>query len=905
MAQIVKYVAQEQLNPDAGGMPRPQISDAMGNAVQGIGGAISNVGAMLADRKEKQDNFKDENSYRKLQLNLGQQLNEQAENMAPDGDGFHDGYLANVYKPERDKFLSGVSQRNRAKFETLLNDDGVATTEWSIKAAETQHGQAKVWTKQQIDETTNQLGTAISQDMEGYDSYLKQGYELIDSAPNMTTPERMAERVKWERFAQVSYLNRLMEQNPEGVLKDLGADPRYLSPTTQFESLKKSLVTQESGGNANAISPKGAIGLMQVMPGTAIDIAKEINDPNFNPNWNAIQITEYLSNPTVNQRYGDYYLKKQIRTFASRGGLEAALVAYNGGPARAEAWIKSGFDDSILPAETRKYYKDVMSRLPGMKGTGTGDPKSVVLDFDRSGMKAIAGQSEDKLNPDLVQRVKTSFAGLGIDRVKVNSGARSQEDNDRVGGAKGSQHLHGNAMDINVSGYSTAERVQIIQMLSANGITGIGVGSNMIHADLGGRRAWGYSTGPSGGGSVPAWAKAAIDDHLAGKSQPSTRGVGGAARFSSLPYSDRQQFIQKADQEVTTRYNATTKASAVQRVELKTEMDNELASLRNTGTSTNRMDDTQVSTVLGEDDYVRWIADKRQAQRMFTARDGLSTASLNDMSDRLADYEPVPGSPTYADDVQVHAAVQKEIDKITKMRAERPEDAAMLFPDVKKAYADVQASMESGAPEPSEVQNFVKLMIDRQKEFNLKPGSEAPVPREWAMGIGQSLARIPELAGKNAPEVNAAITAQYMSLEKVFGDYTDEVILYALSEYRGVGTNTAELLTGYMQAISSGGDPLKLRPKESPAVDRDQVEGTTGYLWRKAKDFWSGTESEDAAPGDAGPPEQSAPPSPETIIRVIGALNGVDTPEEEADIVTRYGQAAVDAAKMRIGAAQQ
>src|SRR5690606_8579178 len=118
------------------------------------------------------------------------------------------------------------------------------------------------------------------------------------------------------------------------------------------------------------------------------------------------------------------------------------------------------------------------------------------------------------------------FAALGIDKVKINSGFRAPAHNEAVGGATGSRHQHGDAMDIDVSGYSHAQRVELIRTLSANGITGLGIGANIIHADLGGRRAWGYARS-SGGGEVPKWAKAAIDEHLAGTAQPGKPGLGG------------------------------------------------------------------------------------------------------------------------------------------------------------------------------------------------------------------------------------------------------------------------------------------------------------------------------------------------------------------------------------------
>lgn len=904
MAQIEKRTAQIGLDP--GSAPSVQIDDTLARAVGGLGNSVSNVGAMLQERKDKQQDFKDQNNYRKLQLDLSQQMSDEADKMAPDGEGFHDQFLSQVYNPARDKFLASVSPKNRAKFETILGSDGADTADWSYKAADAQKGQAKNWTQQQLSDMQEQSATYISKNPDAYDAYHDSVMKSIDDAPYLSTAEKMKTKHDWDQFAQVSFLNRQMEQDPEGVLRDLGADPRFLSPTTQFGALKKALVIQESGGDASAISSKGAIGVMQVMPGTAIDIAKELHDPNFNPRWNAQEITQYLSNPTVNQRYGDYYLKKQIRDFGARGGIEAALIAYNGGPGRAEAWIKAGRDDSVIPKESANYYKEIMARLPGMAAAGKGDPKGVTLVFsDRTDIK---GQDEAHVNPDLVGRIKTSFAALGIDKVKINSGARDEADNERVGGAKKSQHLHGNAMDIDVSGYSTAERVQLIRTLSANGITGLGIGANMIHADLGGRRAWGYANS-AGGGAVPGWAQAAIADHLANKS---TVPVGaGNSRFSTLDYKSRQSFINQADQEVTRRYNAESKVSALQKVQVNQGMDNEEASLLRTGKSTG-FDETTVATVLGEDEYLKWQEKKQTALRTFTAKDGISAMTPEEMGDRLADYTPTEGSPTYASDVKVQAAVQKEIDRVTRLRATKPDQAALEDPDVKAAYEKVDAASAAGPPNPADVQDFVQKMLTKQKDYGLKPGTEAPVPHGWAIEIGKQLAKIPELGqNKTTPAaVNHALIQQYTALQQVFGDYTDEVIMYALAEYKGVGKNTAASIAASMNALAAGGDPWRSL-RFGPAYDRDAIEQATNPgFFSKAWDFIRG-DTNDAAPEPAGDAQPAEPvktsggvPSGETVLRVISLLNGA-TPEEEADIASRYGQAAVDAAKRKTAAGTQ
>ncbi len=75
--------------------------------------------------------------------------------------------------------------------------------------------------------------------------------------------------------------------------------------------------------------------------------------------------------------------------------------------------------------------------------------------------------------------------------LKINSGYRDPAHNAKVGGAKGSQHVHGNAFDVDVSGYSEAERMALIEKAKAAGFRGIGVYDNALHFDVGPERAWG------------------------------------------------------------------------------------------------------------------------------------------------------------------------------------------------------------------------------------------------------------------------------------------------------------------------------------------------------------------------------------------------------------------------------
>ncbi len=88
------------------------------------------------------------------------------------------------------------------------------------------------------------------------------------------------------------------------------------------------IIEVESSFRVNAVSKKGAVGLMQVKPSVANAIAEKImGKENFD-----------LYNPEDNITLGTYYLAKLIERFDN---LETALLAYNLGPTRVGESIKS------------------------------------------------------------------------------------------------------------------------------------------------------------------------------------------------------------------------------------------------------------------------------------------------------------------------------------------------------------------------------------------------------------------------------------------------------------------------------------------------------------------------------------------------------------------------------------
>lgn len=98
----------------------------------------------------------------------------------------------------------------------------------------------------------------------------------------------------------------------------------------------RAVMEVESAGNPRAVSHAGAMGLMQIMPGTWAELraAHRLGDDPFDPRDNILAGTAYL------------------RQMYDRFGSPGFLAAYNAGPARYQEHLDTG---RALPRETRNY----------------------------------------------------------------------------------------------------------------------------------------------------------------------------------------------------------------------------------------------------------------------------------------------------------------------------------------------------------------------------------------------------------------------------------------------------------------------------------------------------------------------------------------------------------------------
>jgi len=137
------------------------------------------------------------------------------------------------------------------------------------------------------------------------------------------------------------------------------------------------VVWQESRWRTGAVSPVGARGLAQLMPGTARDLG-------VNPH-----------NPSANLEGGARYLRMQLDAFG--GDVEKALAAYNAGPGRPKSWREklsrpvegAIFAETIPFNETRGYVKHVLANANYYAALATAKPQSIKAKLGTISPKAV------------------------------------------------------------------------------------------------------------------------------------------------------------------------------------------------------------------------------------------------------------------------------------------------------------------------------------------------------------------------------------------------------------------------------------------------------------------------------------------------------------------------------------
>jgi len=352
MARIPLQIANSNLArpsaPDYSGLSRSPV----GQALEGFGADLSAVGARWQAQQEEAEDFEAVQQFNRFKIAATGDLTEIGAKTPVNGMGFHDNALGAFQKREQE-FLASVPERLRPKFQALAETE---RAQFSQQQAAAELEQRNLWYRTGLTQAVERGQEQVYNEPAALEAARQEALREID-ASGLPEIEKAEWREKAEQGIAASLATRELEANPTSLLGSLGV----AIPEQDASALIGAMVQVESSGRVDAVSGKGAIGLMQVMPETGAEIAGELGDRNFPTNGTITEKQAYLKREDVSLRYGTHYLNKMLQRYG--GDIDAALVAYNGGSKRADAWLRANRDDSVIPKESADYYKKVRAGL--------------------------------------------------------------------------------------------------------------------------------------------------------------------------------------------------------------------------------------------------------------------------------------------------------------------------------------------------------------------------------------------------------------------------------------------------------------------------------------------------------------------------------------------------------------
>lgn len=688
---------------------------ATSRATQALGTTIARTGASVGDtlsvlaQKERieQDKIADfDANNRFLEFKTAQQkaardLREQAH---PSGVGYTKDMLTE-YKGQADTFADSVPERLKDKYDTKLHQ---LEQSLLLEGDTFERASKGVYYKDVVEKNLTTLANSVRTGQTPSQEATQEGLSLITAAElPRSTKQVLAD--SWQKESAAAGIQRSIAVDPVGAFFDLGGGTPDQRIGMQKQKLFGAMIQRESSGDPLAISPKGAVGLMQVTPPTAGDIARELGDESFPTGGSPEEITSYLQQPNVNKQYGEYYMNKQLEKY--NGDVEAALIAYNAGPGNADKWLAAGRNYAALPKpeETAPYVRDILGTIGsaptgryqfGAIGVTAGDYRSRYYNWADVRTGAARGEPMDRAAAGALDDVTDKF---GKGALSIAMGTRA----DNV-----------DALTINVGDYSEDEKSRLVGLFVAAGVRGFKQDDNQLTVDF--RTEPGKGRGGLAVGTPvkkrAEWFANGLQQGLASE---------GRAMVATGP-TDQTHLLFDYDQQEEFRGDAQTAATK----QVTKIVDDEIAALENTGQTLGLLRPEHMQFVSEENREKLLLAGSK-----YRVNQAIEGARVDQLSQILPQLAPNPKKPDFEQQQKLYDYAKDAIK--TRRDAIRKDPFAAMLADNDTLAQQWQAAVDSD--DPANVREMSGVVFAQQERAGVPVNQRRLFPKSHIKPIADAV----------------------------------------------------------------------------------------------------------------------------------------------------------------------
>lgn len=387
MPELPRYTARRGLSTID--LPRASAGAFQGNDLSGLANLSGGIANQIDQRQEvqqRQAEAKAEQAAREAKAEAARQkeiddnlwltrqttdinrkmieAREQAKmQISPDGTGFAQN-LDQHYQQSLASIYQEADQRGpevRARAEAIFGQHG---NEFLNQNLTIENAQKTSFRTAGLEESLNNLSQGVNAGGDTSQARALAAAVFTQAATFLPPDDLVRLKNKFQQDITLASYQAQIARDPKAALIAL-QNGGQAAGGKMFEAtpgLLASVEAQESNGNQSSVSPKNAIGVMQLLPDTAKEAARDLGIP-----FDEKRLREDVN---YNRELGAAYLNKQLQKY--QGEPVLALAAYNAGPGQVDEWIKQfgdprkgeisaeDFAQKIPYQETKQYVSQIL-----------------------------------------------------------------------------------------------------------------------------------------------------------------------------------------------------------------------------------------------------------------------------------------------------------------------------------------------------------------------------------------------------------------------------------------------------------------------------------------------------------------------------------------------------------------